>query len=816
MTVEQLNVIVSANKTDFDNKIRAVKNELSTMQTKAQSASSGMLTAFKGLAAGLTALGIANFFKDANQSYITQMENELKLATVMKQRMGVTEEEISQVKELASEQQKLGIIGDEVQLAGAQQIATFATESDTIKTLIPAMNNLLAQQKGYNATASDAVSIGNLMGKVLQGQTSALTRVGITFTEAQENVLKYGTEEQRAAMLAQVITDNVGEMNEALRNTPTGQMEALKNDIGDVKEQIGATLQPLISSVVPIVSQLLTSTAPIIGELSKVMSGLASGITDIATRLENATPAQKTALKIALGMAVAIPAVTAATRLLTAAKAGYSAVMSFLIPKQLTFASALKATMGWIGLIAGALALIGIFNNDTAESTEDISDKLKSENEAAKKASESIDNAAESTDNLTGSVKRSVAGFDELNKLGGNGTVASGIVSDEDIANADEYADTVASIQDIVGNEVSLDVNTDNAVFSIENLMGNIDNFLSDTVSKFQRGEIGKAIADTFGKLSVELKPALDKVDELLGTDLDDWLAKVGKFVGDVVTEISNGDIEGAVDSVIEFVETSITDLGPGVTSIVSTILGGIDTLLGTSFQKTFDACASYMEEISGLVYNFFNDTQGKAKRSNDYANMYQDMINYGRDWMIAKNNTSSEDAYAAVIKNFGVDKSNEELYKWFNENGIYADLLEYLKNTGQYIRSGGYIDPEVKANAISTLSPSTFNPYEWYSAENQKRLHSYASGGFPDYGSLFIANEAGPELVGTLGGRTAVVNNSQIENALYNAVRSAISEGQMSQQGGDIRVSLEVDGEVLAEVVERQNRIRNKRFNGR
>lgn len=38
-----------------------------------------------------------------------------------------------------------------------------------------------------------------------------------------------------------------------------------------------------------------------------------------------------------------------------------------------------------------------------------------------------------------------------------------------------------------------------------------------------------------------------------------------------------------------------------------------------------------------------------------------------------------------------------------------------------------------------------------------------YASGGFPTQGSLFIANEAGPELIGTIGGRTAVASNDEI-----------------------------------------------------
>ena len=57
-----------------------------------------------------------------------------------------------------------------------------------------------------------------------------------------------------------------------------------------------------------------------------------------------------------------------------------------------------------------------------------------------------------------------------------------------------------------------------------------------------------------------------------------------------------------------------------------------------------------------------------------------------------------------------------------------------------------------------------------------------FASGGFPEAGQLFISREAGPELVGTIGGRTAVANNDQIVEAVssgvYNAVSSAMGNG--------------------------------------
>ena len=53
-------------------------------------------------------------------------------------------------------------------------------------------------------------------------------------------------------------------------------------------------------------------------------------------------------------------------------------------------------------------------------------------------------------------------------------------------------------------------------------------------------------------------------------------------------------------------------------------------------------------------------------------------------------------------------------------------------------------------------------------------KIQAYASGGFPNDGQLFMAREAGPELVGTLHGRTAVANNDQIVEGIAGGVREA------------------------------------------
>ncbi len=68
--------------------------------------------------------------------------------------------------------------------------------------------------------------------------------------------------------------------------------------------------------------------------------------------------------------------------------------------------------------------------------------------------------------------------------------------------------------------------------------------------------------------------------------------------------------------------------------------------------------------------------------------------------------------------------------------------------------------------------------------ASGWKPIQQYASGGLPSYGQVFVAREAGPELVGTLGGHTAVMNNDQIVASVANGVAQAnMAQNQLLAQ---------------------------------
>ena len=97
--------------------------------------------------------------------------------------------------------------------------------------------------------------------------------------------------------------------------------------------------------------------------------------------------------------------------------------------------------------------------------------------------------------------------------------------------------------------------------------------------------------------------------------------------------------------------------------------------------------------------------------------------------------------------------------------------------------------------------------------------LPRLAEGGFPEQGQMFIAREAGPEMVGNIGRRTAVVNNDQIVASISGGVAEANEEQNvlLREQNSLLRAILEkdsgvyLDGKNLTNSVEKYQRERGR-----
>ena len=91
-----------------------------------------------------------------------------------------------------------------------------------------------------------------------------------------------------------------------------------------------------------------------------------------------------------------------------------------------------------------------------------------------------------------------------------------------------------------------------------------------------------------------------------------------------------------------------------------------------------------------------------------------------------------------------------------------------------------------------------------------------YANGGFPDMGQMFIAREAGPELVGSINGRTAVANNDQIVAAVSQGVYSAVMAAMGNNNGsGEQHINVYLDGKQITASVEKRQAERGRTLMG-
>lgn len=317
---------------------------------------------------------LQNTLKGLTDAYAAQIEAETQLATTMRNTMGARESDIQSIKDLCSEQQKLGVIGDEVQLAGAQELATYLSEKQSLEKLIPVMNDMLAQQYGLNASQENASQIATMLGKVMDGQTGALSRYGYSFDAAQEKILKYGTEAERAAVLCEVVESSVGGMNAALAKTDAGKLKQAENNIGDFKEKIGGIVQSLMP-LLTIGISVLAAVATIV-KLVHATKIAYTAIKDVCKAVKSWHVGQK-----ALNAAMILG--TGDTKKAAQAMRLYTNTVKGGRAHTIAFGTALRGLAigaGILGAIGGLITLICLLSGkskDAADATAELIDEEK-------------------------------------------------------------------------------------------------------------------------------------------------------------------------------------------------------------------------------------------------------------------------------------------------------------------------------------------------------------------------------------------------------------------------------------------------------
>ena len=239
-------------------------------------AAEDMATVVAGAAAAAGGY-LVNFGKQAVDAALKAGEVTAKFQQVAKNN-NWTDEEQKSLLSLNKTLGQTGVISGGTLKAAQAQLGTFALTADQVKTLTPALADMIANNKGYNATAQDGVQIANLLGKVMTGSATALSKYGVTMTDAQKKVLQEGSASEKAAMAAQVLEANFGGINKALAQTPQGKMTILQHEIAGLKTSIGNDLIAAFGGVGGAVIKMVQAVEPLITALFDKIAQLAQKI----------------------------------------------------------------------------------------------------------------------------------------------------------------------------------------------------------------------------------------------------------------------------------------------------------------------------------------------------------------------------------------------------------------------------------------------------------------------------------------------------------------------------------------------------------
>lgn len=311
-------------------------------------------------------------------------------------------------------------------------------------------------------------------------------------------------------------------------------------------------------------------------------------------------------------------------------------------------------------------------------------------------------------------------------------------------------------------------------------------------------------VAEWFGKLPEkimgELKKTIESIKSIGGFILDGILEgasnfgnKVGGFVKKLLEKV-NKEAEIHSPSRLFKRETGVW-VGAGIIE---------------GMEESVKGAGSVIDEIVDKV-------SGGGSLAPVVSVEAPDISQWDATWVILRENferlkadiISSMNAFyttiSAMTTNFGtVSKAQITAYLLKVYDNIY-NTFDAIRQTLQQVSDEvtRMLNQMVSdANSLAGLTGKKYSHIGGYTMQQAQRfnIEMFANGGFPRSGELFLAREAGAEMVGSIGSKTAVANNDQIERSIFNAVLTAMSQAMAngSSQPIELNQKIELDGDVI------------------
>ena len=257
---------------------------------------------------------------------------------------------------------------------------------------------------------------------------------------------------------------------------------------------------------------------------------------------------------------------------------------------------------------------------------------------------------------------------------------------------------------------------------------------------------LAKSIQKTTAKTNKELKKTVSSMDEIVNLDLDSGSS--GANPAGALQEIADLELN---PEIVNFMEK----LGKAIREVWDFAVGAWNFL-----EKHFGTTGA-LAIVAGLGLIIGGASSGLKGLTSNLLSATSTAGGLGS--MLSGLATIGAIGVTIALAIEGLDKFNT-LIKNIDDYGLKKGVtVSQGQNQVEYMKEKS--SDNIFTRVWGELKHKFLRPF-----------YAFASGGFPETGQMFIANEKGPELVGNIGSSTAVVNNNQIVESVAQGVASAVS----------------------------------------
>lgn len=286
---------------------------------------------------------------------------------------------------------------------------------------------------------------------IFTGETEGLKELGVVMTQTQldayamakgwEKTTQDMTEQEKVLLRYQYTMEKLGHAQGDFMRTSDGyanSIRTLKLNIEDLKVEIGNELIPVAAQGIGAIGSVIQAVGPYVVAVAQYVRLYAQAWSQASSTIKSVVIISAAAI----GVFVIWPKVVAIA----------AAAQKLLTTQIVTTGMAIRYTLGVLGVFLGLLALFNIAKKASdlkaAEDIANIGDSAAASSGAVEDLADSMSDLGESTKGL----KTFLASFDEVNKVGGGGSLMSNLVTTADIANILGAAAGINDIQSEVGD----------------------------------------------------------------------------------------------------------------------------------------------------------------------------------------------------------------------------------------------------------------------------------------------------------------------------------------------------------------------------